>query len=96
VETNKPTIQLDVEQAITFRKAKTTAHLALQDNQLVPERGILCLKSATRLERRSQQRQERKRSSATIGADVHYVTRSIRMTFSAHTGGHFCATMRMP
>ena len=54
----KPTIQLDEEQAITGRKVNTTAHLALQDNQLVPEHGILCLKSATRLERRGQQRQE--------------------------------------
>ena len=37
----KPTIQLDEEQAITVRKVNTTAHLALQDDQLVPERGIL-------------------------------------------------------
>ena len=54
----KPTIQLDERQVITVRKVNTTAHLALQDNQLVPERGILCLKSATRLERRGQQRQK--------------------------------------
>jgi hypothetical protein len=36
----KPTIQLDEEQAIAVRKVNKTAYLALQDDQLVPERGI--------------------------------------------------------
>ena len=34
------------------------AHLALQYNQLVPERGILCFKSALRLEGQGTQVQE--------------------------------------
>src|SRR5947208_3567786 len=47
-----PTIQLDEEQAITVRELDPTAHLALQYNQLLPQRGILCFKSALGLEDR--------------------------------------------
>jgi hypothetical protein len=53
----KPTIQLDEEQAIAVRELDATAHLALQDDQLMPEHGIFCFKSGFRLERRGQQRQ---------------------------------------
>jgi len=35
-----------------FGELNPTAHLALQYNQLVPERGILCFKSALWLEER--------------------------------------------
>jgi hypothetical protein len=37
--------------SIAVRELDPTAHLALQHNQLTPERGILSLKSADRPER---------------------------------------------
>ena len=46
----KPAIQLDEEQPIAIRELDATAHLALQHGQLLPERGILRLKSALGLE----------------------------------------------
>ena len=46
----KPTIELDEEQAIAVREVDATAHLALQHDQLMSERGILCFKPALRLE----------------------------------------------
>ena len=54
----KPSIQLDQEQAIAVRELDATAHLPPQHNQLMPERGVLGLKSALRLERRGEQGQE--------------------------------------
>ena len=54
----KPSIQLDQEQPIPIRELDTTAHLPLQHDQLMSERGVLCLKSALRLERRGEQGQE--------------------------------------
>jgi hypothetical protein len=45
-DSRKPTIELDEEQAIAIGKVNTTAHLALQHNQLMSERGILCFKPA--------------------------------------------------
>ena len=41
-----PTIKLDEEHAIGVRELDATAYLALQHAQLMPERGILCFKSA--------------------------------------------------
>jgi hypothetical protein len=46
-----PTIQLRKEQAIAVVELDAAVNLALQHNQLTPERGILRLKSAVRLER---------------------------------------------
>src|SRR6516225_8641055 len=46
----KPTIELDQEQAIAVRKMEATAHLSLQYNKLTSKGGVLCLKSALRLE----------------------------------------------
>jgi hypothetical protein len=46
----KPAIQLDEEQPIAIRELDATSHLALQHGQLLPERGILRLKSAPGLE----------------------------------------------
>jgi hypothetical protein len=54
----KPSIQLDQEQTITVREPDPTTHLPPQYNRLMSERCILCLKSALRLERRSEQGQE--------------------------------------
>ena len=62
----KPSIKLDQEQAIAVREVDTTAHLAPQYDKLMSECGVLCLKSALRLERLSEQGQEeaeQKRSS---------------------------------
>ena len=53
-----PTIKLDEEQATAVRELDATAHLALQYNQLLPQRGILCFKSALGLEDRGAQIQE--------------------------------------
>jgi hypothetical protein len=44
-----PTIKLDEEHAIAVRELDATAYLALQHNQLLPERSTLCFKSAFRL-----------------------------------------------
>jgi hypothetical protein len=49
-----PTIKLDEEQAIAVGKLDATAHLALQHNQLLPERSALCFKSALWLEERGK------------------------------------------
>src|ERR1700720_4888053 len=54
----KPAIQLDEEQAIAARELDPTAHLALQHNQLLPQRGVLCFKLALGLEVRGKQAQE--------------------------------------
>jgi hypothetical protein len=53
-----PTIQLDEEQAIAVGELDTAAHLALQHDQLMPERGILCFKPASGFEERGSQVQE--------------------------------------
>ena len=50
--------QLDQKQAIAVRELDATSHLPSQHGQLMPERGVLRLKSALRLERRDEQRQE--------------------------------------
>jgi hypothetical protein len=50
----KPAIQLDKEQAIVVRQPWPTAHLAPQNDQLMPEHRILSLKPALRLEWRGQ------------------------------------------
>src|SRR5439155_1167145 len=48
----KPSIQLDQEQTIPVRELDATAHPALQHNQLMTERSVLCLQSALRFEGR--------------------------------------------
>ena len=54
----KPTIQLHKEQAIAVREGDATAHLALQHDQLMSERGILCFKPDLRLEERGNHVQQ--------------------------------------
>jgi hypothetical protein len=51
----EPAIELDEEQPIAVIELDTTTHLALQHNQLLPERSIFRFKSALGLEERSQQ-----------------------------------------
>jgi hypothetical protein len=50
----KPSIQLDKEEAIAVAQADAASHLPPQNNQLISERGVLCLKSTPRLQRRSE------------------------------------------
>jgi hypothetical protein len=40
----KPAIELDEEQAIAVSELDPATHLALQHDQLMPKRGILCFK----------------------------------------------------
>jgi len=53
----KPSIQHDQEQAIPVRELDATAHPPLQHDHLMSECCVLCLKSALRLERQSEQGQ---------------------------------------
>jgi hypothetical protein len=46
------------EQPIAVREGDATAHLAMQDDQLMPEHGIFCFKPALRLEERGNQVQQ--------------------------------------
>jgi hypothetical protein len=46
----KPSIQLDKEHAIAVREPDSAAHLTPQNDQLMSECRILCLKPALRLE----------------------------------------------
>ena len=48
----------DAKQAIAVRELDATTHLPPQHRQLMPEGGILCFKSALRLERQGEQGQE--------------------------------------
>src|SRR6266478_7619483 len=54
----KPSIQLDQEQAIPVREVNTTTCLPPQHDKLISEGGILCFKSALRLEGRGEQGHE--------------------------------------
>jgi hypothetical protein len=74
----KPPIQLDEEEAITVCELHATANLALQHDQLPPERGVLCFKSALGpKERRDQvqeqdyQRDHRRQREAILSADQY-------------------------
>jgi hypothetical protein len=46
----KPAIQLDQEPAVVVREPNPALHLTPQNDQLMSENRILCLKSALRLE----------------------------------------------
>jgi hypothetical protein len=53
-----PAIQLRKEQAIAVREGDANAHLALQQDQLMSERGILRFKPSLRLEERGNHVQQ--------------------------------------
>jgi hypothetical protein len=81
-----PTIKLDEEQPIAVRELDPTAHPVLQHNQLLPQRGILCFKSAPGLEeRRTHSRGgiSARPSRPTLSDSV---IKSKRTEFSAYTG----------
>jgi hypothetical protein len=54
----EPSIQLDEEPAVVVRQPGPASHLTPQNDQLMSERRILCLKSALRLEWRGQNGQD--------------------------------------
>jgi hypothetical protein len=54
----EPSIQLDQEPAIAVREPDPPLHPAPQDDQLMSERRILCLKPALRLEWQGQDGQD--------------------------------------
>jgi hypothetical protein len=67
----EPSIQLDQESAIAVREPDPPLHLAPQDDQLMSERCIFCLKPALRLEWRGQdgqhETQQRNHGAPTLG-----------------------------
>jgi hypothetical protein len=54
----KPSIQLNKEPAVVVRQPDPALHLTPQNDQLMSENRILCLKSALRLEWRAQNGQD--------------------------------------
>jgi hypothetical protein len=54
----KPSIQLDKEPAIVIRQPNPTMNFTPQNDQLMSERRILCLKPTLRLEGRGQDGQD--------------------------------------
>src|SRR5467141_2677242 len=81
----KPTIELDEEPAIVVRKLGPPSHLASQNDQLMSERRILCLKSALRLEWQGQhgQNEAHQRDHRLNLADS--IAQKTRIWFSVHT-----------
>jgi hypothetical protein len=55
----EPSVKLDEEEAVAVRNLSSAFHLSLWHDQLLPERGILCLKPAFRLEQRRQNGQQK-------------------------------------
>jgi hypothetical protein len=82
----KPSIQLDQEPAVVVRKPDPAMHLAPQNDQLMSEHRILCLKPAFRLEWRDQNGQDEAEQSEhdpqTLGDSSG---QSMRIRFSVHT-----------
>ncbi|MGA7389554.1 MAG: hypothetical protein WBW99_16735 [Pseudolabrys sp.] len=66
-----PAIQVDQKPTVSVREPNAAGHLAPQNDQLMSERRILCLKSALRLEWRSQdghyETQQRNHGALTLG-----------------------------
>src|SRR5208282_3222627 len=82
----EPSVELDEKPTVGVRQPGPTLHLASQNNQLLPERRILGLKPAPRLEWRNQHGQHKgdQRDHAVRIADS--LTPSKRTRFSVHTG----------
>ncbi len=55
----KPSIELDQEPAVVVRQPDPAPHLTLQNDQLMPENRILCLKPTLRLEWRGKNGQDK-------------------------------------
>jgi hypothetical protein len=59
MDRRKPSVNLDKEPAIVVREPRPVEHLAPQNDQLMPERSILSLKPALRLEWRGKHGQNK-------------------------------------
>src|SRR5208282_6539745 len=83
----EPSVELDEKPTVGVRQPGPTLHLAPQNNQLLPERCILRLKSALRLEWRSQDTQHKEDQRYHAARIADSLTPPTRMRFLAHTGG---------
>src|SRR5208282_1590224 len=80
-------VELDEKPTVGVRQPGPTLHLAPQYDQLLPERCILRLKSALRLEWRSQDAQHKEDQRYHAARIADSLTPPTRMRFSAHTTG---------
>ena len=102
----KPSIQLDQKPAIIVRQPNAVRHLSSQNNQLMSERRILCLKPTLRLEWRGQDGDDEAEQCDHYALTLSdSVSLSMRTRFSIHTGvscggnecfKHFCAPSPAP
>ena len=89
----EPSVELDKEPTVGVRQPGPTLHLAPQNNQLLSERRILRVKSALRLEWRSQDAQHKKDQRYHAARRADSLTPPTRMRFSAHTA-KCCQSLR--
>src|SRR5271165_3553329 len=81
----EPSVELDEKPTVGVRQPRPALHLAPQYDQLLPERCILRLKSALRLEWRSQDAQHKEDQRYHAARIADSLTPPTRMRFSAHT-----------
>ena len=79
-------IELEEKLAIGVRQPGSAFYLAPQNNQLLPERGILSFQPALGLERRSQDGQHKKDQRDNAARIADSVSSSMRTSFSVPTG----------
>src|SRR5271169_3752845 len=85
----EPSVEQDEKPTVGVRQPRPTLHLAPQNNQLMPERCILRLKSALRLEWRSQDAQHKEDQRYHAARIADSLAPPTRMRFSAHTRINF-------
>src|SRR5208282_1415854 len=81
----EPSAELDEKPTVGVRQPRPTLRLAPQNNQLLPECCILRLKSALRLEWRSQDAQHKEDQRYHAARIADSLTPPTRMRFSVHT-----------
>ena len=79
------TIKLNKEHAVAVREPDPTAHLALQYNQLLSQRGIFCFSRLLGLKGEAI-RFKNRNISATIAADVKRFCHQIKRTTFSGSG----------
>src|ERR1700686_5297024 len=82
----EPAIELNEKPAIAVRQLGPPPHLTPQDNQLMSERRILCLKPALRLEWRSQNGQYKVGQRDHCANLPDSIAQELGIRFSVHTG----------
>ena len=82
----EPSVELDEKPTVGVRQPRPTLHLAPQNNQLLPEGCILRLKSALRLEWRSQDAQHKEDQRYHAARIANSLTPPTRMVEIATTG----------